>query len=101
MIKSTNPISNKIVGCRDSNTLPYPCYLRYTYSDYDYIVLAIEPSGMSFKAIIVKVLDKPGYDTDICEGVIDDTFSMGDFGTPEGFNFYNEAVTTKNSAVYE
>lgn len=38
-----------------SETLPYPCLLRYANYGCDYVVLAIEPSLKSFKGIIVKV----------------------------------------------
>ena len=40
-------------------------------------------------------------DDEIFEGAIDSCFSLTDFGTPEGFNFYNNEVTIKNSANYQ
>lgn len=39
--------------------------------------------------------------TKIFEGAIDNCFSLTDFGTPEGFNFYNKEITIKNSANYQ
>ena len=95
MIKSatnTSPIT--------SETLPYPCLLRYACHGYDYVVLAIEPSLKSFKGIIVKVFNKDA-DDEIFEGAIDNCFTTMSFRTPEGFNFYNEEVTIKNSPDYQ
>jgi hypothetical protein len=40
-------------------------------------------------------------DDEIFEGAIDNCFSLTDFGTPEGFNFYNKEITIKNSANYQ
>lgn len=55
MIKSTPKIEGvKITSTITSETLPYPCLLRYACHGYDYVVLAIEPSLKSFKGIIVK-----------------------------------------------
>lgn len=86
---------------KDSSSLPYPCYLRFCNEGFDYIVLAMEPSGPSFRGVIVKVFSDAGEDDDIYEGAIDDTFTMSGFGTPLGFNFYNEEVTTKNAVNYQ
>ena len=84
MIKSTPKIEGvKITSTITSETLPYPCLLRYACHGYDYVVLAIEPSLKIF------------------EGAIDNCFSLTDFGTPEGFNFYNKEITIKNSANYQ
>ncbi len=82
-----------------SETLPYPCLLRYANYECDYVVLAIEPSFKSFKGIIVKVFNKD-VDDEISEGAIDSSFSLTDFGTPKGFNFYNEEITIRNSVNY-
>lgn len=91
MIKSTSKIEGvKITSTITSETLPYPCLLRYAC--HDYVVLAIEPSLKSFKGIIVKVFNKDA-DDEIFE---DNCFSLTDFGTPEGFNFYNKEITIKN-----
>lgn len=38
---------------------------------------------------------------EIYEGAIDRSFSVASFGTPEGFNFYNEEITIKNSVSYQ
>lgn len=101
MIKSTPKIEGvKITSTITSETLPYPCLLRYASNGYDYIVLAIEPVGGGFKGMIVKV-SKEAEDDEIYEGAIDSCFSLTDFGTPEGFNFYNNEVTIKNSANYQ
>lgn len=101
MIKSTPKTEReKIMFPMTSETLPYPCLLRYACHGYDYVVLAIEPSLKSFKGIIVKVFSKD-MDDEIFEGAIDSCFSLTDFGTPEGFNFYNNEVTIKNSANYQ
>lgn len=83
-----------------SETLPYPCLLRYANNGYDYVVLAIEPSLKSFKGVIVKVFNN-NMDDETFEGAIDNCFSLTDFGTPKGFNFYNEEVTIKNSPDYQ
>lgn len=90
----------KIMFPMTSETLPYPCLLRYACHGYDYVVLAIEPSLKSFKGIIVKVFNKDA-DDEIFEGAIDNCFSLTDFGTPEGFNFYNKEITIKNSVSYQ
>lgn len=96
MIKSTTNTSPMT-----SETLPYPCLLRYANYGYDYVVLAIEPVGMNnFRGIIVKVFSKDE-DDEIFEGAIDNSFTTMSFRTPEGFNFYNEEVTIKNSANYQ
>lgn len=101
MIKSTPKIEGvKITSTITSETLLYPCLLRYACHGYDYVVLAIEPSLKSFKGIIVKVFNKDA-DDEIFEGAIDNCFSLTDFGTPEGFNFYNKEITIKNSANYQ
>ena len=101
MIKHTPKTEReKITFPITSKTLPYPCLLRYTCYGYDYIVLAIEPAAMSFKGIIVKV-NKVVEDDEIHEGAIDSSFSLTDFGTPQGFNFYNEEITIKNSVSYQ
>lgn len=84
-----------------SETLPYPCLLRYANYDCDYVVLAIEPVGTdSFKGIIVKVFNRDA-DDEIFEGAIDNSFTTMSFRTPEGFSFYNEEVTIKNSVSYQ
>ena len=101
MIKSTPKIEGvKITSTITSETLPYPCLLRYACHGYDYVVLAIEPSLKSFKGIIVKVFNKDA-DDEIFEGAIDNSFTTMGFRTPEGFSFYNEEVTIKNSANYQ
>lgn len=96
MIKSTP----KIEGVKITSTITSACLLRYACHGYDYVVLAIEPSLKSFKEIIVKVFNKDA-DDEIFEGAIDSCFSLTDFGTPEGFNFYNKEITIKNSANYQ
>lgn len=101
MIKSTPKIEGvKITSPMTSETLPYPCLLRYASHGYDYVVLAIEPVGGGFKGMIVKV-SKEAEDDEIYEGAIDRSFSVASFGTPEGFNFYNEEITIKNSVSYQ
>ena len=96
MIKSATNTSSMT-----SETLPYPCLLRYANYGYDYVVLAIEPVGMNnFKGIIVKVFSKDA-DDEIFEGAIDNSFTTMGFRTPEGFSFYNEEVTIKNSPDYQ
>lgn len=99
MIKSTPKIEGvKITSPMTSETLPYPCLLRY--ASHGYVVLAVEPSLKSFKGIIVKVFNKD-MDDEIFEGATDSSFTLTDFGTPEGFNFYNEEITIKNSVSYQ
>lgn len=101
MIKSTPKIEGvKITSPMTSETLPYPCLLRYASHGCDYVVLAVEPSLKSFKGIIVKVFNKD-MDDEIFEGATDSSFTLTDFGTPEGFNFYNEEITIKNSVSYQ
>ena len=101
MIKHTLKTEReKIMFPMTSETLPYPCLLRYASNGYDYIVLAIEPVGGGFKGMIVKV-SKEVENDEIYEGAIDRSFSVASFGTPEGFNFYNEEITIKNSVSYQ
>lgn len=101
MIKHTPKTEReKIMFPMTSKTLPYPCLLRYTCNGCDYIVLAIEPAAMGFKGLVVKASEVDG-DDEIYEGAIDSSFSLANFGTPEGFNFYNEEVTIKNSVSYQ
>lgn len=101
MIKHTPKTEReKIMFPMTSETLPYPCLLRYASNGYDYIVLAIEPVGGGFKGMIVKV-SKEAEDDEIYEEAIDNCFSLTDFGTLEGFNFYNKEITIKNSANYQ
>lgn len=102
MIKSAPKTEDvKITSLITSETLPYPCLLRYANHGYDYVILALEPSFKSFKGVVVKVFDKGSEDDEIYEGTVDNCFTMTDFGTPEGFNFYNEEVTIKNSVNYQ
>lgn len=101
MIKHTPKTEReKIMFPMTSETLPYPCLLRYVGHGCDYVVLAVEPSFKSFKGVIVKVFNT-GMDDEIFEGAIDSSFTLTNFGTPEGFNFYNGEITIRNSANYQ
>lgn len=90
MIKHTPKTEReKIMFPMTSETLPYPCLLRYASNGYDYIVLAIEPVGGGFKGMIVKV-SKEAEDDEIYEGAIDNCFFINRFWDSRRIQFLQQ-----------
>lgn len=81
--------------------LPYPCLLAYKNDTCHYVILAHKGRGTSIYGIVVEVLyDYSVGDETLHVGDYNVTFSFEDFGTPEGFNFYNESVVISNELDY-
>lgn len=100
MIVSGKRVNPKL-DIQFAEDLPYPCLLEYSNENCHYVILAYNGRGTSIYGIVVKVFyDSNSPDEAIHVGDCKDIFVFENFGTPAGFNFYNESVIISNKTNY-
>lgn len=81
--------------------LPYPCLLVYKNDTCHYVILAHKGKDTDIYGIVVEVFyDHNVGDETLHVGDQNVTFAFENFGTPKGFNFYNESVVISNELNY-